>query len=156
MNASTWIVIANASKARFFSQQSRSSELEEINDMVNEAVRLRTRELESDSMGPTSAGKSIHNVGGATPNKTYQPNQMPEQHQAELFARSVIDFLQRAQQEGRFQHLCLFASPQFLGTLRKLMSSQLQSSIRLEVNKDYTLLSAAEIHEELQSHKANA
>jgi protein required for attachment to host cells len=152
----TWILTANASKARFFSQQDTSGRLEEIYAMVNEAARLRTRDTESDSMGPTSAGKSMHNVGGATPNKTYQPNQMPEQHQAELFARSIAEFLQRAQQEARFQHLCLFVSPQFLGVLRKLIGPQLQSTVRLEVNKDYTQLSLQELREELQSHKANA
>ncbi|MEO7579609.1 MAG: host attachment protein, partial [Massilia sp.] len=85
-----WIVAANAGRARLFAQKDGRGKLDEINDMVNAAVRLRTAETEPDRIGPTSAGKSIHNVGAATPNKNYEPPQTPTEHEAELFARSVV------------------------------------------------------------------
>jgi protein required for attachment to host cells len=152
MNA-TWIVSANASRARFFSQAHASDPLEEINDMVNEAVRLRAVETESDKIGPTSATKSIHNVGGPTPNKTYEPPQMPDKHQAELFARDIAGFLLRGHQEGRFQHLSIIASPQFLGALRKLLDPALESLVNIEIDKDYTHFSPKQLQEQLQAHK---
>jgi protein required for attachment to host cells len=150
---STWIVSANASRARFFSQASASEALEEINDMVNEAVRLRMVETERDKIGPTSATKSIHNVGGPTPNKTYEPPQSPEKHEAELFARSIVGFLREAHREGRFQQLALVVSPQFLGMLRGLLGQQLESVVTLEINKDYTQFSPAQLREQIEAHK---
>lgn len=154
MNA-TWIVSANASRARFFSQMQASDHLEEVNDMVNDAARQRMLEVsETDKLGPTSATKSIHNVGGATPNKLYEPAQTPDQHQAELFARDIIDFLVQSHREGRFQELSLVVSPKFLGMLRSLLPQELESVVSLEINKDYTQFSGDQLLEHIQAQVA--
>jgi protein required for attachment to host cells len=149
----TWIVSANASRARFFSQEQSSDHLEDINDMVNDAERLRRLDLESDKVGPTSASKSMHNTGGATPNKTYEPAQTPDAHQAELFARDIAGFLLQGYQQGRFQHLSLVVSPQFLGMLRKLLDPQLEQAVTLEINKDYTQFSPEQLLEQVKSYQ---
>ncbi len=49
----TWIVIANAGRARIFSREGAADALHEVDDMVNAAVRLRTAETETDRLGPT-------------------------------------------------------------------------------------------------------
>lgn len=149
----TWIVSANASRARFFSQDQSSDTLEEINDMVNEAARLRRSETESDKFGPTAASKSIHNVGAATPNKQYEPATTPEVHQAQLFARDIASYLLQGYQEGRFQQLSLVVSPQFLGMLRKLLDPRLESVVQLEINKDYTQFNAKELLEQVKTYQ---
>jgi protein required for attachment to host cells len=150
----TWIVSANAGKAKFFSQANSSDPLVEVNDMVNDAARLRTVESETDKLGPTAATKSIHNVGGATPNKLYQPAQMPDEHQNEIFARDIASFLEHSHNEGAFQQLHLVASPQFLGLLRKIIEPRLGSLIDLEINKDYTQYSAAQLLEQIRAERA--
>lgn len=150
----TWIVSANASRARFFSQLHSSDALEEINDMVNEATRLRTAETESDKLGATSATKSMHNTGGAAPNKNYEPHQTPVEHQTELFARDVAGFLQQGHQDGRYKQLSLIASPQFLGELRKFLDPQLGSLVNLEIDKDYTQFNARQLSEHIHAHQA--
>src|SRR6476661_4156054 len=109
-----WIVSANASRARFFAQAPASDSLEEINDMVNDAARLRMIDTETDKLGPTSATKSIHNTGGATPNKLYEPAQTPDEHQAELFAKDIAGYLLECHREGKFDQVSLVVSPQFL------------------------------------------
>jgi len=153
--AATWIVSANAGRARFFSQAKSSEPLEEINDMVNEAVRLRMVENnETDKIGPTAATKSQHNVGAATPNKTYEPPQTPDKHQAEMFARDIAGFLLQAYREGRFQQLLLVVSPQFLGALRGLLDPELASAVSLEINKDYTHFSGEQLREQIQTHQS--
>jgi protein required for attachment to host cells len=152
----TWIISANASRARFFSHADASGPFEEISDMVNEAVRLRMAETERDRIGPTSATKSIHNVGGATPNKTYEPPQSPQAHEAELFARSIASFLLQAYREGRYQQLSLAVSPQFLGMLRKLLDPSLESVVKLEIDKDYTYLDAAQLRDQIQAQMRTA
>lgn len=149
----TWIVTANASRARFFCQARPKDALEEINDMANTAARLRTSDTETDRMGPTAATKSQHNVGGATPNKTYQPAQMPAQHEMELFARDVAGFLLKGYQEGRFKRLSLFSSPEFLGMLRKQLHPEVKSATSLEINKDYTQLAARQLQAQLEAYK---
>lgn len=149
----TWIVSANASRARFFSQEHSTDPLEEINDMINDSARLRMLDMESDKLGPTSASKSIHNVGGATPNKTFEPATTPDVHQAELFARDIVSFLQKGYQEGRFQKLSLVVSPQFLGMLRKLLDPKLESVVSLEINKDYTQFSPQQLLEHVKTYR---
>lgn len=150
----TWVVSANAGRARFFSQTQAGGPLDEINDMVNPDVHLRTAETESDKIGPLAAGKSAHNVGAALPNSGYEPNQTPDEHQTELFARSVASYLQQNHQAGRFKQLALVASPQFLGILRKLLDPNLMSLVNLEINKDYTQFSATQLQEQIQVHAA--
>ena len=67
----TWIVAANAGRARLFSRLGMARRLSEVGDMVNTAVRLRTRETETDSLGQRSASDSIHSVGAPTPPSGY-------------------------------------------------------------------------------------
>lgn len=150
----TWIVSANAGRARIFSQTQANAPLEEINDMVNADVHLRTAETESDRIGQRSASKSQHSVGAPTQPSGYEPNQTPSEHQTELFARSIAEFLQQGHQQGKFQQLALVASPEFLGTLRKLLDANLESSVSLELNKDYTQSSAEQLREHIQAQTA--
>lgn len=152
--STTWIVSANASRARFFAQPKSSAPLEEIGDMANTAVRQRTAETEQDRLGPMAGTNSIHNTGGATPNKTYEPPQTPAAHETEAFARGVAAFLLEGQREGRFQHLCLVASPQFLGVLRKQLDPKLASAVSLEINKDYTQSSVRDLREQIEAHRS--
>ncbi len=150
----TWIISANASRARFFSQSNPSEDLQEVNDMVNNGARLRMMAEESDKIGPTAGTKSMHNTGGALPNKLYEPAQTPDQHRNELFARDITDFLEHAHREGGFQKLSLVASPQFLGMLRKMLEPKFGSLIDLEINKDYTHYSPAQLLEQIAAAKA--
>ena len=150
---STWIVSANAGRARFFSQARPVDNLEEINTMVSPSAREREADLETDQLGQRSAAKSKHNVGAATTSSDYQPNQTPAQHQAELFARDVAGFLRQAQNEGRFRKLCLVASPEFLGVLRKQLDGNLEAAVAVEINKDFTYASAAELKQRIESNR---
>jgi len=157
----TWIISANAGRARFFSESDPAEPLEEIQDMVNEAARMRPSDLETDGMGPTAAGKSSHNIGGSeaagfahnakagAPNKQYQPAQTPEEHETEKFARDISNYLMEAHQQGRFQHLVISASPQFLGALRTYLDPQIKPLIKFEINKDYTHSNPQQLREQL-------
>lgn len=152
----TWIVVANAGRARIFSRQGAEGALNEIDAMVNSAVRLRTAETETDRLGPTSAGKSIHNTGGALPNKAYEPPQTPTEHETELFARSIIAALLRGHQQSSLQRLALVASPQFLGLLRQLLDPQLKPLVDWELDKDYTQSCPSQLRDQLAARQAGA
>jgi len=146
----TWIVSANASRARFFAQAHAADPLDEVIDMVNEGSRLRSRDLQTDSpVGARAASNSLHSTGAPTTPSTYEPRQTPKEHEMELFARQVADYLVKAHDEGRFQELCLVASPEFLGTLRKLVEPRLHEALRGAINKDYTHSSPRELQQQI-------
>ena len=164
----TWIIVANAGRARFFAESDPAEPLQEVEDMVNSAVRLRVVETESDKLGPTAAGKSGHNIGGTqgvglahnagvgAPNKTYQPAHTPAEQEAEQFAKDISTYLMQAHQEGRFERLVLSASPQFLGALRSFLDPHIKALIAQEFNKDYTQVNARELREQLQAQQAKS
>ena len=149
----TWIVVANAGRARFF-QQKKPDRLIEVNDMVNPKARLRNSELEHSQIDPLSASKSRHSTAAPTQPSGYEPNQLPDEHQTELLARDVADFLLTALQQGQYRHLMLSASPKFLGILRQVLDEQVKATITLEINQDYTQLSMLELPEKLAAHAA--
>jgi protein required for attachment to host cells len=149
-----WIVSANASRARIFAQETATGPLREVSDMINDEVRLRMVESsESDKLGPTSGTRSMHNTGGAVPNKQYEPPQTPDKHAAELFARDIVAYLQQAQQQGKFRELSLVVSPKFLGMLRMQMTPQLQSVVKIEIDKDYTQTGPDELRRHIEAQK---
>src|SRR4051795_10838161 len=128
----TWIVAANAGRARFFSQANAADPFEEIHDMVNTPARLRTGETETDALGQRAASKSRHSVGAPTQPSGYEPNQSPAEHQTENFARDVAHYIAKAHQDGRFRQLVLAASPEFLGVLRKSLNPKLHATVSAE------------------------
>jgi len=162
----TWIIAANAGRARFFSESDPAKPLQEIEDMINSAVRLRVVETESDKIGPTAATNSGHNIGGTqgaglahngkvgAPNKAYQPAHTPAEQEAEQFAKDISNYLLKAHQEGRFENLVISASPQFLGALRSFMDPHIKALIKTEFNKDYTHSSGQQLREQLQAQQA--
>jgi hypothetical protein len=164
----TWIISANAGRARFFSESDPAEPLQEVEDMVNSAVRLRVLETESDKMGPTAAAGSGHNIGGTqgvgwahngkigAPNKTYQPAHTPAEQEAEQFAKDISHYLMKAHEGGRFQRLVVSASPQFLGALRSFLDPHIKQLIKFELNKDYTHFNAHQLREQLHAQQAKS
>jgi protein required for attachment to host cells len=148
-----WIVSADAGRARIFSESTPDGPLQEVDDLVNTAARMRTNETYTDKLGPTSAGKSIHNTGGALPNKQYEPPQTPAEREAESFAKDISGMLLEAHRGGRFQKLALVAAPKFLGVLRMFLDPQLKPLVSLELDKDYTHSNAQQLREQLQANK---
>ncbi|SNT19172.1 Protein required for attachment to host cells [Noviherbaspirillum humi] len=120
--------------------------------MVNEAARLDANESETDRLGPTSAGQSMHNTGGALPNKTYEPDTTPDKKAAEIFAKDVAKYLQECYREGRFKHLAVVASPKFLGALRSELDGPVGSTISVEIDKDYTSFGPEQLRDQIKLH----
>ena len=149
----TWIVSANAGRAKFFAQAGLTTPLDVVNELTNNAVRLRTADTESDSLGQISAGR--HSMGTTGQPSGYEPEQSPAQHQTELFARRVAETLLKARHEGRYNKLCLVASPEFLGVLRKVLDANLHALIVTEINKDYTQLTPGALQTRVRDHSFN-
>ncbi|MGZ5198171.1 MAG: host attachment protein [Telluria sp.] len=154
----TWVLSANAGRARFFCESDPNEPLQEVEDMINDAVRERVMDaITTDKLGPTAASGSSHGIGGSgAPTKLYQPAQTPVQHEAEKFAKDIGKFLTEAHQAGRFQQLVVSASPQFLGELRANLDPSIKQLIKFEANKDYTHCNAQELREQLLAQMSKA
>ncbi len=150
---STWIVTANNGRARIFAQKDQNSALLEVEELANPSQRGRVSDIDTDQLGQLAASKSIKSVGAATQPSGYEPNQTPMEHQAELFARHVADYLQQAHTAHRYDKLILAAGPEFLGLLRKLLDKQVSAAITQELNKDYTQVAPHDLLAQLKQHQ---
>jgi protein required for attachment to host cells len=111
----TWIVLAEKSRARILSQTSRSEPLLEVELMDHPAGRLKEGELITDTPGRSfdSAGQGRHAM---------EPRTSARDEEAAAFGRAIVDRLERGAQTQQFHALHLAAPPEFLGVLRKALS----------------------------------
>jgi protein required for attachment to host cells len=137
---STWIVTADASRARVLQVTGRQQRLQEVEDLLNPEGRLRDSELVRDSLGRWS--------GPDRPGGNSMPDPVsPAEHAVEKFAKRVGHYLDKARTEHRFESLVLVAPPKFLGTLRAELTKEVEKLVVREVPKDLSSLSARELED---------
>jgi protein required for attachment to host cells len=133
----TRIVAADHNEARFYDALGSARALNFAGALTNPAAHLRNQDLTSDRPGRVFNGAAApgkrrgtsmrHSTGG---------ERTPRRHVTQLFARRVVEELERARRAGRFTRLVLLAPPAFLGTLRALLPPALRSCIVATVAKD--------------------
>ena len=144
---STWILVADSTRARIFTTESSSTPLEEIEDFSHTESRLHDREITSDLPGRI---KSVAGGGHA-----FEQATDPKKHEAENFAHSLAQYLEDAHNANRFAQLLIIAAPSFLGLLRDHLPEQIKQLVHFELDKDLTLLSAADIRQHLPQFLPN-
>ena len=138
----TWVVVADASRARFLHFKGHVSGLEEIHDMVNPEGRLRNQDLVTDKHGTTSDRKGV-----GTPQ---MGDNAEAAHQVEkAFAQEVAKALGKMSREAGVKALHIAAPPRFLGDLRKSLDKNTNSLVKNEINKDISAMSLDEIKRQL-------
>ncbi|MDD4905583.1 MAG: host attachment protein [Methylobacter tundripaludum] len=143
----TWILVADSTRARIFTADTPSSPLEEIEDFSHTEGRLHDREITSDLPGKIkSAGAGGH---------TFEQPTDPKKHEADVFAHRVAQYLEDAHNANRFDQLLIVAGPAFLGLLRNQLPEQVKKQVRFELDKEITLLSAADIRQHLPQYLPN-
>ncbi len=125
----TWILVADSSRARFFSATSAQSTFNEITDLCNAEGRLHEREITTDLPG-RGAGKD------AGSKHAYENEVSPKQQETQAFARDIARYLEDAHAANKFDQLILLAAPTFLGLLRKQLSDQVLKKIFFELDKN--------------------
>jgi protein required for attachment to host cells len=143
----TWIVAADASRARVLQVADREEKLVEVEDLVNPEGRMNDRELTSDAHPRFSGHGGLGKPGAATtsgPGSDRQEKSAVE-HQVELFARRIGDHLEKARTDHRYDRLCLVAPPRFLGALRKELSNEVRKLVAEELPKDLSWLGARDL-----------
>ena len=139
---STWLIVADNSRARIFAMESRSGPIEEIESIVHTEARLHEQKMTSDLPG-RSNGK-----GGAGQH-AYQDQVSPKDQENINFAREVANELDAARKSNKFKQFALVAAPSFLGNLRQQMNPQTQKLVCFELAKNLSHLEAADIRSHL-------
>lgn len=116
--ATTWVIAADASRARVLQVASRKK-LTEIASLDNPEGRMQDRDL----LVKTPAVK----------------------HATEMFAKRIGDYLEKARTRHRYDKLVVIAPPQLLGALRKEYGKEVGRLIADEVAKDLSWLSKHEL-----------
>ena len=116
--ATTWVVAADASRARVLQVASRKK-LTEIASLDNPEGRMPDRDL----LVKTSA----------------------VEHATEMFAKRIGDYLEKARTRHRYDKLVVIAPPHLLGALRKEYGKEVGRLVADEVAKDLSWLSKHEL-----------
>jgi protein required for attachment to host cells len=140
----TWIIVADACRARFFSAAKPAGPLLEIETLSNPQARLHEGDLVSDKSGRDSdRNGSSHGLGGANSAKEETANR---------FASEVCAHLEDGRQRKAFSKLYVLGAPAFLGMLRKHQSAGLRNLISDEIAKDLTTQTPERIRAQLPEY----
>jgi len=140
----TWVMVANATRARLFELTGRHAPLAELQALVWPEARLKGHEIESDRPGRafSSRGNQRHAM---------EPGLPPKEEEAMHFAKHLVQLLQQGLDAHRFDELCVVASPHFLGLLRSEMGTVLKRAVTHDLVKDLTMEGPDRIGDEVRA-----
>jgi len=135
---SVWILVADQSRARLFSQSFKNGGLTELESFANPEGRAHNRDLETDQ--PPRVYKSFSAVRHAIEPQTSTKNKVIER-----FSRQLSDVLELGRVNHQYDQLVLIAPPKFLGILRSELNKHVQEKVVVQVNQELTTATAEEI-----------
>lgn len=144
-----WIVVANASQARFFTRDSATAALVALTPMSHPASRAKGSELADDRPGHEATDNS---PGG----NRFAPRSDPRRKEHRRFAREIADRLDEALADDAFKSLWIVASDPFLGELKPALSAPVRHRLQLAVDSDFTSLEVGEIERRLHGLRPKA
>lgn len=150
--ATTWIVAADASRARFLQVVDRERALAEIEDLYNPAARLHERDMVSDAAPRFDGHGGVGKPGGRPtggPASDRDAKKGAVEHEVEVFAKTIGEYLEKARTSHRYDRLHLVAPPKFLGQLRKELGKEVQKLVAEELPKDLSWLRRQDLEEKL-------
>lgn len=138
-----WIVVANASLARFFSRAQPDAPLVPVATLQHDESRMKVSELVADRTGHED---NDSHRGGAT----YEPRTDPRRKEHQRFAHEVAQRIDQGLAAGDFAGLTILASASFLGDLKAQLSDAATKALRASHDVDLT----SENTRELVAHLA--
>jgi protein required for attachment to host cells len=137
----TWIVVCDASRARFFMTGGNGQEWVKFEELEHPASRVKSIGLASDRPGRQLQSQGAHKKAAM------EPRTDPHDAEEMRFAHSIAQTLDLAHAHDAFDRLIVVAPPAFLGRLRREMSDRVRKAIAGTLDKDYTHLDEDELHE---------
>lgn len=126
----SWIVVADESKAVFYTREMRRSPMREAFTLDNSIAREKMADIISDSGGRSfdSGGQGRHTM--------IRENGGPRHNAIAAFAKDIAGELHRARHAGAFREFAVVAAPRFLGVLRTALASAGKLEAHVEVDKE--------------------
>jgi len=142
---SIMIIVADSSRARFFTTDSPASPLQEIQTMAHPEGRIHEQNMVSDLPGKDSGT-------GSSGGHVYQEIIEPKQHEIIEFAKRIANYLEQMRNAEKIISLLIVAAPAFLGELRKVISDDLNEMVVFELDKNLTQHSVEDIRNHLPKY----
>jgi protein required for attachment to host cells len=141
----TWVLIADAARARVFETKGKGTGLTVVDDMSLDAELAPSRELGSDR-----PGRSFESVG-STRHAMESPSD-PHREQKRQFARRIADAMERKQAGKSFDRLVLVAPAVTMGDLRAILPDKVKAVVTAELVADLTNTPLSELPAHLADH----
>ena len=124
------IVVADQSKARFFTVDSPEGELQEIHALEHDVARQKGSALASDRPGRSfdSGGQGRHTM--------VKEKSDPRQQAIAAFAKRIAEDLYKGKHGGAYREFAIVAAPRFLGVLRSALASTGKLEPHVEIDKE--------------------
>lgn len=141
----TWIVVADAARARFIEQAARNEPLAVVEEREHDASRALSSEIASDDKGRSfdSGGQGRHAM---------EPSTDPQRHEKTKFAKELADAINHAAKTHRFDRLVIACPAQMLGELRRDLDKPASEKVVGEIPKDLSRLSLHELPSHFTEH----
>jgi protein required for attachment to host cells len=136
--AKTWIVLANARTAKFFSYTGPGKKLEPAGKEV----------LHADPPKPyTDRAGAVHSSVGPGVSAVEQTD--PKALAEAEFVSSLCAYLHKSFIDKAFERLVIAAGPHTLGEIRRALPEDLSKRVMAEINKDLTQVTLNELPDHL-------
>lgn len=137
----TWILIANAERARCFERHAKDQSLTELIDFIHPHTSLTSKANGGDLTG--AAGKGHGRTGHA--GTQFEPHTEAHAKERAGFARQLADYINEGVAGQRCNALVLIATSPMLGELRPYLSSASEKLVRSCVASDLTRYHGSEL-----------
>ncbi|MGM0595370.1 MAG: host attachment protein [Pseudomonadota bacterium] len=142
----TWLLVANASRARLFETQSKPKTLKPLKEYLHPLSREKGEELASDRPGHFQG--DAQGGEGSTHGAFSEPTN-PKEYEHDRFAMELARELNDGRTQNRFGNLIIVASPHFHGLLNQHLNEHVAKMVGNHINKDYTDLDEKKLLETL-------
>jgi protein required for attachment to host cells len=133
MAETTWIVVADASRARVIERRGEAAT--ELEDFLKPEGRADARNLAAEASGLFSRGGRA-----AAPGHGAGPDNDPSEHAVDLFAKRFARTLDDARVADRYDARCLVAPPKMLGRPRAELAKEPAGRVVQEIARDLSAL----------------
>ncbi len=137
----TWILVANASLAKLYSNCGPNKGLELVKEMNHPESRQKNKELVTDRPG---------NIQGS-PGSGYEAQTQPKEQAARAFAQELAQEFYQGRNKNAYERAILVAPPGFMGMLNNELDGPTTKLVIDRVEKDYTKTSVPQLTEHLGS-----
>ncbi len=144
----TWILIADAHRARCFERRPADQSLSELADFVHSTTRISSEPKGSDISG--AAGKGHGRTGHA--GTQFEPHTEAHAKERALFAGELAAYLNEGVATQRCNAIVLIATSPMLGELRPSLNSAAAKVLRRSVAADLTHYTGPELKERVTEY----